>query len=591
MRRKNIHFVAGRPWPTLLRFALPALMALALAAPGWAQTSHHPKIAPDFASAPVNKDGTIDVIVQFTEKPQAQHFQMMSAHGGQLKHAFQHVKGAAYRIPAAMLPFLENQPDVAYVTPDRTNKSSDGIYPDNTSAVMLNAARSQYGSGLNGAGVSVAIIDSGIYSSHPDLQNWSGTVSRVVYSQSFVSGDSTTNDAYGHGTHVAGIVGGNGAASQNGSGYPATYQGFAPSVNLINLRVLDQNGSGTDSQVIAAIDEAIQLQSTYNIGVINLSLGRPVYESYTQDPLCQAVEAAWQAGIVVVVAAGNYGRDNTYSESGYGTITAPGNDPYVITVGGTNTEKTTTRTDDTISSYSSKGPTLLDHVVKPDLVAPGNQIASLLSPGSTIPAEYSSFVVSPPGSSQAEYMILSGTSMATPVVSGAAALLIQQTPGISPDTVKARMMKTAWKGYPTTSWSYDMLGNSYFSQYDVFTIGAGYLDIDAALGSTDVTNGYGAISPTAMLNSSTGQVSFQNNTATIYGNSILWGSSIVWGESIVWGSGVVSGQSIVWGASGAVWGNNTSVTATSVIWGSSIVWGVTGEGESPMNFGNLGDND
>ena len=152
-------------------------------------------------------------------------------------------------------------------------------------------------------------------------------------------------------------------------------------MNLINLRVLDQNGAGTDSEVIAAIQTAIALKSTYNIRVINLSLGRPVWESYTLDPLCQAVEQAWKSGIVVVVAAGNYGRDNLAGTNGYGTITAPGNDPYVITVGAMKTMGTAARTDDVIASYSSKGPTLFDQVIKPDLVAPGNLIISLYTRG------------------------------------------------------------------------------------------------------------------------------------------------------------------------------------------------------------------
>ena len=117
------------------------------------------------------------------------------------------------------------------------------------------------------------------------------------------------------------------------SGYTHSFWGIAPKVRFVNLRVLDRNGAGTDSMVIAAIQRAIALKSTYNIKIINLSLGRPVMESYLQDPLCQAVEQAWKAGIVVVVAAGNEGRNNTKGTSGYGTITSPGNDPYVITVG------------------------------------------------------------------------------------------------------------------------------------------------------------------------------------------------------------------------------------------------------------------
>ena len=124
---------------------------------------------------------------------------------------------------------------------------------------------------------------------------------------------------------------------------------MAPNATIVNFHALDKNGQGTDASVIAAINKVIQLKGTYNIRVMNLSLGRPVYESYTQDPLCQAVERAWNAGIVVVVSAGNYGRNNSAGTNGYGTITAPGNDPYVITVGATNTKNTPDRGDDVMN--------------------------------------------------------------------------------------------------------------------------------------------------------------------------------------------------------------------------------------------------
>ena len=169
---------------------------------------------------------------------------------------------------------------------------------------------------------------------------------------------------------------GNGANS-TGTGYFKTFRGIAPNANLINLRVLDDKGAGTDSAVISAISAAIQLKSQYNIRVINISLGRPVYESYTRDPLCLAVEKAWKAGIVVVVAAGNQGRNDTKGTQGYATVTSPANDPLAITVGAMKTMDTTAWTDDLVASYSSKGPTLLDHVVKPDIVAPGNRTISI----------------------------------------------------------------------------------------------------------------------------------------------------------------------------------------------------------------------
>src|SRR5207248_1772535 len=213
---------------------------------------------------------------------------------------------------------------------------------------------------------------------------------------------------------------GNGAAS-TGVPYFKTFRGVAPTANLINLRVLDGNGAGTDSAVIAAVNAAIQLKSKYNIRVINLSLGRPVYESYSLDPLCQAVEKAWNAGIVVVVAAGNQGRNQTQSTDGYATITAPGNDPLVITVGAMKTMATLTRADDLIASYSSKGPTLIDHVVKPDIVAPGNRIISLETSKSVILANSGvnlipfSYYQNPANKGNSpDYYRLSGTSMAGP---------------------------------------------------------------------------------------------------------------------------------------------------------------------------------
>jgi serine protease AprX len=530
------------------------------------------KLAADLAGYPMNPDGTVDVIIQFTEKPQARHFEMMASHGGKLKFAFQHLNGAAYRIPVKMLAFLENHPDVAYVSPDRINKAA---WDDEIPAVMDNVVRQQYA--LDGSGIGIAVIDSGVYP-HDDLKNASGTASRIVYSESFVSGDTSTTDLYGHGTHVAGILAGSGRDSV--SGYPQQYAGLAPNANIINLRVLDKNGAGSDSQVIAAIQRAVQLKNTYNIRIINLSLGRPVYESTSQDPLCQEVEAAWKAGIVVVVAAGNSGRDNSQGKLGYATIQSPGNDPLVITVGATKTNGTATRLDDYVASYSSKGPTLLDHVVKPDLVAPGNRIVSLISPSSYLAVNDSNLIVSPvtvcnstslgtttcsTGLSN-KYMRLSGTSMATPVVAGAAALMLQKNPTLTPDAIKARMMKTAWKGYPQTSWGYDVWGHGYLSQYDIFTIGAGYLDVYAALQNTDVTSG-SAVSPTAVYNPSTGQATLSTSGPASYGTSITWGSSIVWGNSIVWGSNSILNDTIIWGSS-IVWGQS-GVSGNTIIWGSS----------------------
>jgi serine protease AprX len=170
-------------------------------------------------------------------------------------------------------------------------------------------------------------------------------------------------------------------------------------------------------------------------------------ETYRLDPICAAVTGGWKQGIVVVVAAGDLGRN------GYATITSPGNDPYAITVGAMKTNGTPQTIDDAIASYSSRGPTWIDTEVKPDIVAPGNLVHSLLAAGSTLSAEYpldivpASVYMLPGYSPPPEYFELSGTSMATPVVSGAPAILIQNEPNLTPDTVKARLMKTASKTF------------------------------------------------------------------------------------------------------------------------------------------------
>ncbi len=157
---------------------------------------------------------------------------------------------------------------------------------------------------------------------------------------------------------------------------------------------------------------------------------------------------------------------------------------------------TPTRNDDAIASYSSKGPTLLDHIVKPDIVAPGNRIGSLIVKNSTLDVDFPTLEIAPTGTCTGtcatKYFRLSGTSMATPVISGAVALMLQQQPTLTPDTVKARIMKTAWKGFGVYCDSYDVYNNLYTNQYDLFTYGAGYLDINAALGDTDVANGDGS---------------------------------------------------------------------------------------------------
>src|SRR5215467_9873536 len=299
--------------------------------------------------------------------------------GGTILAPLPLVNGVVALLDGPGILSLSNNSNVVYISTDRT------LTPTLSNAAPAVNAFAAWQSGYTGRGIGVALIDSGV-AAHADLKGGLLGGSRVVWNQSFVPDNSSATDQYGHGTHIAGLIAGNGASS-TGKNYTKTFEGIAPGASLVNLRVLDQNGAGTDSAVIAAINTAISLKPLFNIRVINLSLGRPVYESYQLDPVCQAVEAAWKSGVVVVVAAGNNGRYQP--TNGYATVTSPGNDPYVITVGAMKPMGTPTRVDDLIASYSSKGPSAIDAVSKPDIVAPGNLLVSLEAPGSTLYNQYS----------------------------------------------------------------------------------------------------------------------------------------------------------------------------------------------------------
>ena len=476
----------------------------------------------------ISTDPSVNVIVQYTAAPSQTNYSTATSAGATLTGQFTSFQGATYSVPlSAVSTLVSSDPTISYVSLDRPLAGA-ADYGDGAEAISLDIARSQ---GFDGSGVGVAVIDSGITANN-DLKYANSTTSRIVYSQNFVPGATTTStsDAYGHGTHVAGIIGGNGYNSTC-SNCAVTFRGAAPNVRLINLRVLDQNGQGSDSSVIAAIDRAIALKSTYNIRVINLSLGRGVYESYQQDPLCRAVEKAWKAGMVVVVAAGNLGRDNSFGNQGYGTITAPGNDPYVLTVGAMKSMFTDSPADDQIATYSSKGPSAVDHIVKPDIVAAGNGRISLLAstssslyannPSTAVPKNY--YQTGASSSASSNYYRLSGTSMATPEVSGTVALMLQKNPSLTPDQVKARLMKTASKNFPAYSTYTDPTTQvTYVEQYDIFTVGAGYLNVATALSSGELASATAgsALSPTAVYNSSSGMVTLVNQ-----GSSVLWGDA------------------------------------------------------------------
>ena len=279
--------------------------------------------------------------------------------------------------------------------------------------------------GVTGKNIGIALIDSGIASSHKALYG------KVAWTVDFVSDGSTKRDPFGHGTHIAGLIAGQASAAV---GVTKAYTGgIAPGAHLIDVRVLGAHGVGLTSDVIDGIDWVIDNATTFNIRIINLSLGHAVMEPADTDPLCEAVKRAVDAGIVVIASAGNRGKTDT-GQPILGGITSPGNSPYAITVGALNTWQTVERSDDSVTTYSSRGPTRYDLAVKPDVVAPGNKVVSLESARSYLPTTYPTAHVA--GSASNAYMKLSGSSMATGVVSGGVALLLQRNSTFTPLQIK-----------------------------------------------------------------------------------------------------------------------------------------------------------
>jgi serine protease AprX len=294
-----------------------------------------------------------------------------------------------------------------------------------TNAVQATKAWSR----ATGRGVGVAVIDTGIDGDLVDFQTpgWQG--SRVIASAVTNPCAKDANDEYGHGTHVAGLIAGNSLLLPPDQATFGKYMGVAPRANLVSVKVSDDDGNTTVLDVIYGIQFAVDNKTAYNIRVINLSLSSAAAESYTTDPLDAAVEQAWNSGITVVAAAGNEALTND------GVTFSPANDPWVITVGALDDRGTMTRLDDALAPWSSHGLTQ-DGVRKPEVLAPGVGLVSTLAPNSDFARECPACIV------DGRYFRAGGTSMATGVVSGAAALLVEAHPNWTPAQVKGALQAT-----------------------------------------------------------------------------------------------------------------------------------------------------
>jgi len=484
------------------------------------------------------------------------------------------INGVLLELPNGLIRRLKGQSEIVSVHYNRSTATSNY-----RTSVTVGATAARLFYGYSGAGVGVAVVDSGI-AQHDDLGSGSLSTTfpygnqRVAKFVDFVNGGTTPYDDNGHGTHVAGIIGGNGADSYGEKA------GIAPKASIISLKVLDAQGRGTIAHIIAALDWITKNHQAYDIRVVNMSVGAGVFESYWTDPLTQATKRVTDLGITVVAAAGNMGKAPDGGVM-YGSITAPGNAPWVLTVGASSTNGSFTRSDDTMAPYSSAGPTFADFTAKPDLVAPGTGSVSLSAPGSTFYlTKAENLINGSPVLGFKPYLALSGTSMAAPVVSGTVALMLQANPSLKPNLIKAILQYTAQR-YPG---------------YDALRQGAGFLN---TLGAVRLAKFYKDNRPGDRM-----PVTSVWSQEVIWGNNRLSGGylnplasawvddNIVWGtafdalgDNIVWGTACDDCDNIVWGTADAegdniVWGTAFDAEGDNIVWGTwgdddNIVWGTS----------------
>jgi serine protease AprX len=454
---------------------------------------------------------------------------------------------------------------VAEGAPKQRTSSTTTVSTQTSSKPLPNVLRQTLGlsnvagSGdMTGAtGLGVVIIDSGIAPS----ANFLG---RITGFYDFTNGGVSTPpfDDYGHGTHIAGLIGSSGKLSNY------EYQGIAPEVKLIGLKVLDGTGVGRTSDVISAIEFAILNKSKLNAHMMNISLGHPIYAPAKYDPLVLAVEKASAAGYIVVVSGGNFGQARKNGEPGYTGITSPGNAPSAITVGAAMTEGTVLREDDRVAPYSGRGPTWFDAFAKPDVVAPGHKLVSDTSVDSYL---YQNLPANRRKASNGQTLLeLSGTSMGTAVTSGVVALVLQQhnqngmhrQKALTANLVKAMLQFSA----------IPIAGADYLTQ------GAGEIN---AVGAISLAKGIDTSEKVGEWWLATSVTPY----STIGGTTYAWSQHVIWGDTVLtgdllyynlapWSVGAADEDNIIWGTDddNIIWGTHALVDDDNIIWGTTEVW-------------------
>jgi serine protease AprX len=396
------------------------------------------------------------------------------AHGGRVTDKIDIINAVVAEVPEDQLADLSRAAGVLSVTPDRTVKMvGDTLSPavaGNDKVTFEYAkvvgADQVWANGNLGQGITVATLDTGIDPSFLSLRAIRGIWQDRYLAYYDAIGNKTyessrllrsPRDPNGHGTHVAGIIGN----SDKESGH---YVGIAPAVNFVSVRVLDPTGMGTYADVLRGLNWVVQNKDRYNIRVLNMSMYATPVAPYWIDPYNLAVMAAWKAGIVVVASAGNDGPLPL-------SVGVPGNTPYIVTVGSfTDNFTPSDFSDDYIPPFSAAGPTL-DAFVKPDVIAPGAHVSSLMRHNSYLAEQY------PENQIRGQYFKMSGTSMSAAVVSGIVALMLKENPELTPDQVKYRLSMTARPQFSETTGE---------MAYSIWQQGAGRVWAPEAV-STDIT--------------------------------------------------------------------------------------------------------
>ena len=545
----------------------------------------HPKLDPAvrYALEQATDTSTVAVIITATAGRFAGMRADVLATGNSIAAEHRFIDSLSARLRASDIRALETDGAVAHVSLDHVVRSTAAA-PTTPSAptaggpvdAVLLSTLGLTSASITGKGVGVAVIDSGLQPStelpaFAFLDFTNKPVATAAY------------DDYGHGTHISGLIRASGTTTNPRASNSMV--GVAPGVRLISMKVLDSTGQGYTSRVLTALESVLTNRGSLGIDVVNLSLGHPITEPGATDPLVQAVEALSRKGIVIVAAAGNFGRNPVTGVTAYAGITSPGNAASAVTVGALDSNDTVIRSDDGVATYSSRGPTWYDGRIKPDVVAPGHNLVSLAALGSSL---YTSFpeqrVADAAGA--ARFLRLSGTSMATAVTTGVVALMIEQHRKVSslpltPNDVKAVLQFTA---IPV-------------SGTDILTQGAGALNPPGALSLVAVLNGKATtdlrsttvLQPMTTIGSETciwnqgviwGHSVVTGNT--VYANEPAWGSLTTWGSAVIWGHGLVGQGDLLWD-SASTWSMNTvwdpliAPSSAGVAWpdlgGQGVIWG------------------